>query len=135
PFQLIYLAESGTYATELAMAVALSPLSRPRRQVEVTDVAGFRTAWATATLPFKGLVEHFDPIWSPDAKWLLYTVWEDGQVWFTLMDPIARTTRRLLPLQGYMNTRPLWSPDSRWVAYASAKEIRVYDTKLGVDSR
>ena len=135
PCYLIYLAEPGTYQTELAMTVALSPLSPTRRHVEVTDVAAFRTAWATATLPFKGLVEHFDPIWSPDAKWLLYTVWEDGQVWFTLMDPVARTTRRLLPLQGDMNTRPMWSPDSRWVAYASPKEIRLYDTKTGVERK
>ena len=135
PCYLIYLAEPGTYQTQLAMTVALSSQSPTRRHVEVTDVAAFRAAWSTATLPFKGLVEHFDPIWSPDAKWLLYTVWEDGQVWFTLMDPIARTTRRLLPLQGYMNTRPMWSPDSRWVAYASRKEIRVYDTKTGSERK
>src|SRR3989475_8580022 len=135
PCYLIYLAEPGTYQTELAMTVALSSLSPTRRHVEVTDVAAFRAAWSTATLPFKGLVEHFDPIWSPDGKWLLYTVWEDGQVWFTLMDPIARTTRRLVPLQGYMNTRPLWSPDSRWVAYASRKEIRLYDTKTGAERK
>src|SRR2546427_7938128 len=135
PCYLIYLAEPETYPTLLAMTVALSSLSPTRRRVEVTDVGAFRTAWSTATLPFKGLVEHFDPIWSPDGKWLLYTVWEDGQVWFTLMDPFARTTRRLVPLQGYMNTRPLWSPDSRWVAYASPKELRVYDTKTGVERK
>src|SRR2546422_10939595 len=135
PCYLIYLAEPGTYQTQLAMTMALSSQSPTRRRVEVTDVGAFRTAWSTATLPFNGLVEHFDPIWSPDGKWLLYTVWEDGQVWFTLMDPIARTTRRLLPLEGYMNTRPLWSPDSRWVAYASPKEIRVYDTKTGVERK
>jgi len=135
PCYLIYLAEPETYPTLLAMTVALSSLSPTRRRVEVTDVGAFRTAWSTATLPFKGLVEHFDPIWSPDGKWLLYTVWEDGQVWFTLMDPIARTTRRLPPLQGYMNTRPIWSPDSRWLAYASRKEIRLYDTKTGTERK
>ena len=90
PCYLIYLAEPGTYQTELAMTVALSSLSPTRRHVEVTDVAAFRAAWSTATLPFKGLVEHFDPI---------------------------------------------WSPDSRWVAYASPKEIRVYDTKTGVERK
>src|SRR3989475_6594812 len=135
PCYLIYLAEPETYPTLLAMTVALSSLSPTRRRVEVTDVGAFRPAWSTAALPFKGLVGHFGPIWSPDGKWLLYTVWEDGQVWFTLMDPIARTTRRLLPLHGYMNTRPLWSPDSRWVAYASRKEIRLYDTKTGAERK
>lgn len=109
---LLYLVESEAYQTRLAMTVALSSLSPTHRRVEVTDTGSFRTAWSTATLPFKGLTEHFDPIWSPDARWLLYTVWQEGQVWFALMDPIARTTRRL-PLQGYMNTRPMWSPDSR----------------------
>src|SRR5438309_1955697 len=135
PCYLIYLAEPGTYQTQLTMTVALSSLSPTHRHVEVTDVAAFRAASSTATLPFKGLVEHFDPIWSPDGKWLLYTVWEDGQVWFTLMDPIVRTTRRLVPLQGYMNTRPIWSPDSRWLAYASRKEIRLYDTKTGTERK
>lgn len=135
PCYLIYLAKPEAYQTLLAMTVALSSLSPTRRRVEVTDVGAFRTAWSTATFPFKGLAEHFDPIWSPDARWLLYTVWEDGQVWFTLMDPIARTTRRLLPLQGYMSTRPEWSPDSRWVAYASRKEIRLYDTKTGTERK
>ncbi len=134
PCYLIHLAKPESYQDLLAMTVALSSLSSTRRHIEVTDAGAFRTTWSTAMLSFKGLVEHFDPIWSPDARWLLYTVWEDGQVWFALMDPVARTTRRL-PLLGYMNTRPVWSPDSRWVAYTSRKEIRLYDTKTETERR
>ncbi len=131
----IRLGAPWTHENLLMSIVALSSLSTTNRRIHAVDLEAFRAALSKTMLQFKGLVQHFDPIWSPNGRWLLYTVWEDSQVGFTLLDPSPRAVRRLPPLQGDMVTRPLWSPDSRFVAYASRAELVVYDTQTGTEGR
>lgn len=82
--------------------------------------------------PFRAIVQHFDPIWSPDGRWLIYLVWKDGRVWFELLDHTSETARRLEPMSDYVAARPVWSRDSRYVGFASLREVKIIEANTGV---
>jgi len=111
----------------LAMMVALPDLSRGVGRIDVEDPAAFRAARAAEIRRFKNLTLHFDPIWSPDGKRILSTVWRYGKIRFELLEPSSRAVTRLEPLDGYMIARPRWSDDSRFIAYAAARMVKLFD--------
>lgn len=115
----------------LALTASLAQLSPAKDGIDVDDLDAVRTTLAAETAPFKGIVHHFDPIWSPDGRDIIYLVWEDGRVWFELFDPSSRAVRQLEPLRGYVAARPVWSPDSRYVAVASLRDVRIVDVRTG----
>lgn len=119
------------HANLLALTVSLAQLSPAGDAIDFDDLDAVRTTLAAETAPFKGIVHHFDPIWSPDGKSIIYLVWDDGRVWFELLDPFSRKVRQLEPLRGYVAVRPVWSPDSRYVAVASLREVRIVDVRTG----
>ncbi|MGH9194971.1 MAG: TolB family protein [Acidimicrobiia bacterium] len=113
----------------LAMMVALPDLSRGVGRIDVENAEAFRGARSAEIRRFRNLTLHFDPVWSPDGKRLLYTVWKYGKIRFDLLDPSSRTVTRLEPLDGYMIARPRWSDDSRFLAYAASRMVKLFDTQ------
>lgn len=124
---LIELSPSYSLEDLLAMMVALPDVSRGVAQINVGDRAAFRAARSTEIRRFRNLTLHFDPVWSPDGKRLLYTVWRFGKVRFELLEPSTRAVTRLEPLDGYMIARPRWSDDSRFIAYAASGMVKLFD--------
>jgi len=112
----------------LALTVSLSGLSPARVGIDFNDLDAVRTARAAEIASFSGIVQHFDPIWSPNGTWLLYTVWDSGQIRLELLEASSGTVTKLEPLETYMATRPIWSDDSRFIAYASLRTVKVFDT-------
>lgn len=111
----------------LAMMVALPDLSRGVGRIDVEDPAVFRAARSAEIRRFRNLTLHFDPVWSPDGKQLLYTVWNYGKIRFELLELSSRAVSRLEPLDEYMIARPRWSDDSRFIAYASSRMVKLFD--------
>lgn len=119
---------SNRHGALLALAVALQNLTKAKQKIDVTDIKNLKLA-AQASSEFRNIKQYYDPIWSPDGRLLLYTVWQEGAVHFELLEPIEESVRKMEPLDDYMVARPVWSPDSRYVAYATFDEIKVFDTK------
>lgn len=113
----------------LAMMMALPDLSRGVGSIDIRDPAVFRAARSAEIRRFRSITLHFDPIWSPDGKRLLYTVWRYGTIRFELLEPSSRAVTRLEPLDGYMIARPRWSDDSRLVAYAASRMVKLVDAQ------
>src|SRR5439155_816863 len=113
----------------LALTVSLPGLSPARVGIDFNDLSAVKTARAAEIASFSGIVQHFDPIWSPDGARLLYTVWDSGQIRLELLDPSSGNVTRFEPLEGQMTVRPIWSDDSRFVAYASLQTVKVFDTQ------
>jgi len=113
----------------LALTVSLPGLSPARVGIDFSDLNAVKTARAAEIASFSGIVQHFDPIWSPDGTRLLYTVWDSGRIRLELLDPSSGNVTRLEPLEGQMTVRPIWSDDSRFVAYASLQTVKVFDTQ------
>jgi hypothetical protein len=117
------------FETLLAMTVALSELSPKVQRIEVKDLGAFRSARSQQIQQYRNLTLHFDPIWSPDGKHLLYTVWEPGRSYFAFLDLPSIGMIKLESLDAYMATRPIWSSDSRFTAYASLFAVKVFDAQ------
>jgi len=97
-----------------------------------------RAAWAVRTNggePWR-IAEAWDPVLSPDGKWIAYT--KDGQIHRAPVDPRALagfdpdTARPLVTAFG-RNGGPVWSPDSKRIAFVSQRDdhafIAVYDAE------
>lgn len=74
---------------------------------------------------------HFDPVWSPDGKWIAY-----ADMTYTLyVAPAKGGERRVADRDEHSEIRNYtWSPDGRWLAYAKNNSIGwgsifIYDTK------
>jgi len=61
-------------------------------------------------------IAQFQPVWSPDGKWIAYASWCDtvgGQVWRV---PSSGGTPELLTPAAGKFQRPVWSPDGKMIA-------------------
>src|SRR2546422_2019564 len=113
----------------LALTVSLPGLSPARVGIDFSDLNAVKTARAAEIASFSGIVQDFDPVWSPDGTRLLYTVWDSGRIRLKLLEASSGMVTKLEPLEAYMATRPIWSDDSRFVAYASLRTVKVFDTR------
>jgi len=113
----------------LALTVSLPGLSPARVGIDFSDLNAVKTARAAEIASFSGIVQDFDPVWSPDGTRLLYTVWDSGRIRLELLEASSGMVTKLEPLEAYMATRPIWSDDSRFVAYASLRTVKVFDTR------
>ncbi|HEX7119257.1 MAG TPA: prolyl oligopeptidase family serine peptidase [Longimicrobiales bacterium] len=95
-----------------------------------------RAAWAVRTdggAPWR-IAEAWDPVLSPDGRWIAYT--RDGQIHLAPVDPAALAdsdpdTAGPAFIAFGRNGGPVWSPDSRRIAFVSDRDdhsfIGVYD--------
>jgi dipeptidyl aminopeptidase/acylaminoacyl peptidase len=95
-----------------------------------------RAAWAMRShggQPWR-VAEAWDPVLSPDGRWIAYT--KDGQIHSAPVDPVAlagydaETTGPLFIAFGE-NRGPVWSPNSKRIAFVSSRDdhsyIGIYD--------
>lgn len=126
--------------SELETSVALmakvgscgSPSFSPdgKNLVFVCNLSGSPQIWSAATeggWPTQ-LTALEDPVgglrWSPDGKWLAFTVAPGGgmNVQVYLMRPDGKDMRRITPGGRETNSAGVWSRDSRWLAWTSNRK-------------
>lgn len=123
----IHVVGKPTYGDLATLVAALQHLKEKKQKIEILSLEKLKGELSQDLARYQNIVQHFDPIWSPNGRFLLYTVWSDGEVFFELFDAKSKTTLRLEPLNDYMVVRPVWSGNSRYIAYASLNEVKVFD--------
>jgi hypothetical protein len=88
----------------------------------------FRKQYSQDIARYQNIAQHFDPIWSPDSRLLVYTIWQRNRAEFRVLDPARRRAWKLEPLRGYMTSRPIWSPNGKYLAYADLKDVKIFET-------
>ena len=75
---------------------------------------------ANAALQFHEKWEVFEPLWSPDGKWLIFTdIRPPGPVQLLALRPGIDTAPVRLVASNFGQLSPALSPDGRWLAYDS----------------
>jgi TolB protein len=71
-----------------------------------------------------GLSQHIEnPAWSPDGKWLVFTLYTyDAGAQLRYEDPDRNIRRFSEDDKDLPCYDPTWSPDGRWIAYAARQE-------------
>ncbi len=76
-------------------------------------------------ISFDDLSEIFDPVWSPDGRYIAFSAIEGGLSDLFIYDLESRNLRRLTD-DAYAEFQPAWSPDGRRIAFATDR----FTTKL-----
>ena len=69
-------------------------------------------------IPFKSLGQVFDPAWSPDGRYIVFSAIDGGVIDLFLYD-LQRGSLRQLTDDAYANFQPAWSPDGRQIAFVT----------------
>ncbi len=96
-------------------------------ELMVADQSGLQTPKA---YPIANKKFYFNPIWSPDSKYIAFTD-TDYNLWYidlaTGVLKLADTDRLAHPNR---TLNPCWSPDSKWIAYVQIQENQFKAVKL-----
>ena len=65
--------------------------------------------------------DEFDPVWSPDGKWIAFVVEQDRNQDIYRIRPDG-TDLQLLTTDAAFEYAPSWSPDGGWIAYISNQD-------------
>lgn len=87
------------------------------RRVYVQEIPGGR-----ATVLVHQAEAQFDPVYSPDGKWIAYATWSDlgeGHVW--RVSASGKELRRLTSQPGHYSDLA-WSPDGKMIAYIASRD-------------
>ncbi|MCP4707624.1 MAG: hypothetical protein GY869_03280, partial [Planctomycetes bacterium] len=76
-------------------------------------------------LPPAGTSTPWWPTWSPDGKWLAFSM--QGSIW--KMQVGDTTAYELVHSEDYLSS-PEWSPDGRYIAYTADKKQKSINLKL-----
>jgi len=124
----IYIPGTPSYENLLLLLISTVNLSPEKREILITDISQLEKDLSASTINFHNIIQHFDPVWSPDGKSVAYTVWQDGKVHLEVISFLKKSVRKIEPLDGYIACDAVWSQNSRYLAYASLKEIKIFDT-------
>lgn len=68
----------------------------------------------------------YDPVWSPDGKWIAYVGQGSGEGFqIYILNPSNPREYKRISKAGRVNESPSWSPDSRHVIFASNRRGRI----------
>ncbi len=117
-----------SYENLLLLLISTVNLSPEKREILITDISQLEKDLSAGTINFHNIIQHFDPVWSPDGKSVAYTVWQDGKIHLEVISFLKKSVRKIEPMDGYIACDAIWSQDSRYLACASLKEIKIFDT-------
>lgn len=112
----------------LHLTLSLQKLSAQKKSLVVSDWPRLQREYSRQAATYQNIVQHFDPIWSPDNQFLNFTRWQNGRADFQALDCRRRIIWKLESLKGAPACRPVWSGDGKFVAYADLKTVKIFQT-------
>lgn len=148
--QLAYQTETGetriltiTDGTDRALVPALDFPSRPswsadgrtiaftaadqsRNRILLVDVGSAKQRWIDPAA-YRSISTRGDdgPIWSPDGKWLLFSMM--SRIWVLPVAPDGTPTGSAVPLTDEASDAPSWGGDSRTILYLANGRLKLVD--------
>jgi len=116
------------YKTSLNYLLLTQKLREGVNKIKGDDWEALTAELQPDQVRFKNFKLYDNPVWSPDGRYLLQTVWQDGVIGYEILD--LDTNRMLKPeAPDAVAADALWSFDGTYVAYASNDHIYAYNVK------
>ena len=85
-------------------------------QVKVIDnIADYKQAHASELMDLSNITQYFNPTWTTDSRYLVYTVWKDGKITYSINDVENNTETNLESSTERPTNAPLLSLDSKFI--------------------
>lgn len=124
----IYFVGKPDFRTFLALLVSTAQLSPPKLSQDIPDLESLSVGLGSTLAPYLGTSYYSQPVWSPDSRFTVFGVWQDGVYSGEIYDVQADSYTSLPALDGNVAVEPVWSPDSRYLVFASLSQIQSFDT-------
>ncbi|WEK43976.1 MAG: amidohydrolase family protein [Candidatus Sphingomonas colombiensis] len=110
--------------------IAFTAANDSRNRILLVDVASGRQRWIDAT-PNRSISTRGDdgPIWSPDGKWLAFSMM--SRIWVLPVAPDGTPTGTAKPLTSEASDAPSWAGDSRTILYLANGTLKLVDRETG----
>jgi hypothetical protein len=128
-YKIHYVGED-SYEDFLTVLASLSTL-RAAYIRSVDDIEAEKVLVEDVLSTLQGIKRFFDPVWSPDSKYVVFTAWEDGDVGYSIRNTQNEEVSFVKLVEGYPVDSPIWSPDSKYMAVASLSSVGLYDAEQG----
>jgi len=125
-YKIHYVGE--TSYQNLITLVSFLPTLKKDGQVEVIDnITSYNQAHASELMNLNGINQYFNPIWTVDSRYLIYTVWQDGNISYSINDVEQGDRLNIQSSTEYPTNTPLLSLDSKFMFLPSFEGIVVYN--------
>jgi hypothetical protein len=117
------------YDDLLLLTLGLQKLNAKNRSLTIFDWSNLRREYSRQAASYRNIVQHFDPVWSPDNRFLVFTHWQNGHADFYVLDVARRVVWKLPSLRSAPSGRPVWSDDGKFLAYADLQTVVIFQTE------
>lgn len=116
-----------SYDVLLTLVVGLSELEFEGEIISDVNTQSLSAKYAEVIKSLKDIEKYYYPQWSPDSNYLAYTVWEDNNLSYKILNIDNNQEMEIILSKNPINS-PIWSSDSKYYAVATLQSVYIYDT-------
>jgi len=129
-YKIHYIGED-SYENFLKLVATLPTIQSGDKPKVINNIASFTTKPLDDTKMLASIDRFFNPVWSPDSRYVVYTYWDDGEISYSV-DNVVNNNTSYVKFQSLIDNpmnSPLWSGDSKYLFVASLDGIVIYNVE------
>ena len=117
-----------SYKDYLTLVALLTTITTERQKVANINLEQYQNNLTSELNELQNITRHFNPLWSPNSQYVVYTEWNDDEISYVVKDMANNNQADFKLAKGYPVYYPLWSSGSKYIAVASLETLTIFNT-------